>query len=452
MPMGFALKQRVLAIDPAFQVPISEFYNSSTNRIWIADYAPLLHNNVIPTFNPTSANPTTIVDLQALWGDGRGAGRLYGDSTYVYANSQNNTSGGFGTVTQNNNQVAIINQATGFVVGLCQVNGTGYVAIDQTTDGAGNLYVIAFYSSSGISNVQKFSIASAISSYPTPATPTATSGNLTYTAITYDTVTSSLFVGSNLSGSFTPSWSISSIGTGSPGTVTTSTPIHFMSGSYMQVNAISTGVLINGSSFWNGQITVTGSNSFTMNGSTVTGSYVSGGTVTPYGNGPYQIATMNPSTLAVTNTLDFTTQSSFPNSFPIYHMIEAFGSIWVTTSNATFDGTAGRVLRINPSTFPASSSVTGVAVNTDITAYLSADTTNSTILVGAGPGSNHNISRISSSTTLQVSHWSVGGGFGPATSAVATPGGIWVTYSPGTINVYSSTIGSETLTNTITEW
>lgn len=198
----------------AFTTPCDLFYNRATNLVWMADagvgvlYAFTSSTRSIwmaATFSGagsgaylfsagigTESSQSSIVATSgaartaSLTGAGfNGVSRLVGDNVFLYAT---NSAGA------NPNLLAIVNQATGAVVGLCNV-GAGNLAMDQVPLGD-NLWVAAQASGGGSGNVLLFSITAAIAAYPAAITPAVTSAtSRSYSAIAYDPTTTNIFAG-----------------------------------------------------------------------------------------------------------------------------------------------------------------------------------------------------------------------------------------------------------------
>jgi hypothetical protein len=199
------------------------YYNPSTDLVWVADLEQT--SAVIPVIHATARTTAAVVNVPsgAGWGTGgnNGAGGFAADATYVYACP----SGSF------SNTIVVINQSTFTVVGYLNPTwgSISYYTANQPNRMVavgGFLYVVAQSTISGRANVLKFNIASAVSSFPTPVTPTAantdshlwqgtTSAAFNARSITYNSTSGNLWVGStnNLGGPVTDTEALFEINT-----------------------------------------------------------------------------------------------------------------------------------------------------------------------------------------------------------------------------------------------
>jgi hypothetical protein len=324
----------------SFSSPRDLFYDAPNDNVWVADQKL---GTAVSIKAATQAGDLA-VDLTAI---GNGASRVIGDSNYVYI------SNGFGF----DRYLIIVNKTTGAIVGMLDA-GAGLTVQDQTLDGAGNIYIVASnYSSLTSSNIQKYSIATALSSYPSAIGPSVTSPvQRGYHACAYDPVTGTVFAG-------------------------------------------------------------------TQNETGVTESLVK----------------LNTSTLVEISHFDFPgTGSAYPC---IQFVLAAAGSIWASTGSV-FSGYSGNLFRVDPTAFPAGGAFTNIVTSTSTSSALSYDATFGTILVG---DESESVSRVSTSTNLEVSTWvpPIGGN----SSAVITPTAIWVTvadFPTRGLFRYTTGVGTET--------
>lgn len=463
MPLGLALKQLVSEGVPpiTFIAPSDLFFNPSTSRVWVAD--PRINNSapgnpgVIPAFNSITQARDKIVDVSSVWGVSSAA-RIVGDATNIYACAQPNLLGA--VLASNPSQILIINQASGAIVGICQVTGTNNrVAIDLALDGAGNLFALGQESfggfSTGLSSVQKFNIAAAIGAFPAPTAPSAISADAGSLALAVDTHSNVWIAHSTTPASF----NVVGVANGSPGSISIDplgSPIHCLNGTTATVDLTGTGALINGASTFTGPADFP--TPFTVNfpGTTITGAYAGGGTVTT--DVSWMIETLDATSLATVQTFTFSAPHSGPSNFaPLSIVLGPDSDIWVACTSDVFQGSGGQVLRIDPTTFPAQVSIVGCAITGNGPYRLVPDPVNNEMCVGCAPSSNQTMCRISLGGA-QLSSFAGQGLVNPTIivvdGGVPGPTGVWETAqhigaTQGEIALYSSTVGSETFTSAI---
>jgi hypothetical protein len=168
------------------QSPWDVSYSSATGLVWVA--LDNFKGNTVLSFNSSTSSAVSGTDVSEWLNY---PVRIITDNTYAYV-----CSGYYG---DKDAYVVIISQATGGIVGVCQVSGVNSVAQDMTLDGAGNLYVASFNSESlNQGTIQKFSILAAIAAYPSTVSPTVvTPVQQNYYSVAYDPVTSQVFAGTN---------------------------------------------------------------------------------------------------------------------------------------------------------------------------------------------------------------------------------------------------------------
>lgn len=475
MPLGLALKQLVpQRVEPPLERPFDVYYNSTAGTVWVADYNL---STTIPVYGATIYDVTSpTVNLNNQFGSFNGPRRIVGDADNVYVS--NGPRFGGAPVT-NANQVAIISQTSGNIVGLCQTANLTFnsmslptYALDQTVDGGDGLYVIATETTYNTSVVQKFSISAALAAYPAPVSPTVATPTQTYDAIAYDPSTNQVFVAgtsftSTLGGpQVISSWTITGVSPGSPGSFTTSQPIDFYNGSRILINLTggpndySISGPGGGPYLYEDYATITGTNSFSFPGSTVSGSGPIGSYFAEANGSLYYIAALDPTTLDVNASQNYTDNASVVSYAPV-NMTAGFGSLWISMYTTQLDSTGGSfgsnngiVVKVDPSTFPASGSTLGTGPligSSNVITVLNADTIGNTIICGEGllGESVQYIYRINESTGAIASTITINGYEVVCNAAVNTPGGIWIMANGNGIYVYSNTIGSETETHNI---
>ena len=364
----------------------------------------------------------------------------------------------------NPDQILIINETSGAIVGICQVTGANNrVAVDLALDGAGNLYALALQSFGGavsvIGNVQKFNIAAAIAAFPTPTGSGVQSADSTYTAVAVDAnnnVWTSHFVQSP------PVLNIVNVANGTPGSISLDplgTPNPYIDGSVMSIDLTGTGATINGGALFTGVANIV--DPFTLNfpGTTIAGAYTTGGLVQAH-NGP-ELLVLDPTTLAISQRQPFTLSVNGPSQPSAVEgpasIVLGIGSlIWVACTSGIFDGVAvggGQVLKINVNAFPGAASISGCVISGNGPYRLSSDGSNAAMAVGCAPLSNQLLCRIDFGGT-QDSSFLGQGAVNPAMVVVdggaPNPHGIWETAETGEIALYSSNIGTEAFTSAIT--
>ncbi len=167
----------------SFVRPRDQYLNGNTNLVWVADQG----STDIVLVDALNGSFARTIDVSSVGWDG--TRRIIGDLVYCYV--------GAASSATNPNVLAIISQSTFQIVGLCALP-SGFLVRDITTDDGGvNLWVVGRDSATSTSShVYKFSITSAISSYPTPASPTVTSPTArAYHVCCYDPVTNTVFAG-----------------------------------------------------------------------------------------------------------------------------------------------------------------------------------------------------------------------------------------------------------------
>lgn len=167
-PMGLALKQLVPqggTLTP-FEDISDLYYDPVSNYVWVADVEQT--TPIIPIINAGTRTTQTVLNIP-IWGTGStlGASGFAADSNNVYASP---------SVAASVQYIVIISKTTLLPIGYLNPlwSSVSYSVANPGTmvvPGDGFLYMLTFRGSPA--NVLKFNIAAAIAAFPTPVTPVA---------------------------------------------------------------------------------------------------------------------------------------------------------------------------------------------------------------------------------------------------------------------------------------